>query len=310
MRCKMFSPPKLRGKYLDKVLSSGWYTVGPMNDRLEEAVAEFWGVGKENVLLTSSATAACWAIMDFITRNYCSVGAEITGCTFPGIFMVDRIRPRDGLHPRPVQILTDIGGAHFIDPPGCCRRNDWVIHDLAHSWFLREGENNPDFAFTSFYPTKLAPGAEGGVLYMQCPDVKEQIRWLINCGIVPGSGVDGGVRWGRPSHMGDVQAALNLEALGNAPNYIAAVYETWEHLAELARHYDIPYRDQPVRPYLFQIKTDEVALVRDKLRYYGWCSQHNFPPAPLVTLPTNVLMPEELRLAMISDVRTILDANK
>jgi dTDP-4-amino-4,6-dideoxygalactose transaminase len=272
-----------------------------MNQRLEEAVAAFWGVGKENVLLTSSATAACQAIMDLV-----QLPAKVSRGTFPGIWMIEHVDW--DCYNRPVRILTDIGGARFIDSSCSAVGAKYIIHDIAHSWLLRDPR--PDFALASFYPTKLVQGAEGGALYMRDPAVKEELRWLINCGIVAGRGVDGGVRWGRPSHMSDIQAALNLEALGNAPDYIAAVYETWEHLAELARHYDIPYRDQPVRPYLMQIKTDKVAEVRAKLKEFGWCSQHNFPPAPLVTLPTNVLMPEELRLAMISDVRTILDANK
>lgn len=138
--------------------------------------------------------------------------------------------------------------------------------------------------------------------------MKEEIRWLINCGIVRGKGVDGSVRWGRPSHQGDIQAALNLEALEHAPDYIAAVGETWEHLAGLARHYGIPYRDQSVRPYLMQIKTDKVPEVRARLKDLGWCSQHNFPPASLLTLPTNISMSEELSWALMSDVRGVLDA--
>lgn len=314
MKCAMFSPPKLTGKYLDKVLSSGWYTAGPMNDRLEEAVGEFWGVGKEHVLLTSSATAACWAVMDWL--NYEHPGwarAEVEHATFPGIWMVDRVRPRIGRHRKPTQILTDIGGARFIDPPGygppCV-----LIHDIAHSWLLRQFTHypnwiygRPDYAFASFYPTKLVPGAEGGALYIYNSDEKEEIRWRINCGIVRGKGVDGGVRWGRPSHMGDVQAALNLEALENAPGYISAVGIEWYSLVEYAKHYNIPYRYQPRRPYLFQVETDKVAEVRARLKDFGWPTQHNFPPASLVTLPTNVNMNDSDRQLLMADCRRVLD---
>jgi len=317
MRCNMFAPPKLRGKYLDKVLSSGWYTVGDMNERLLRALGEFWGVPRKHLLLTSSATAACMAVM---TEKVAPCGCRcdevyVTKATFSGIHHVCPQVEHDPsrLNSMEAAIITDIGGARPIDEGVelfsnqqslYAKRRIW-LRDICHSWIL---DTRFDFCFASFYPTKLVPGAEGGVLYCRDPEDRARLRWMINCGIVPGTGVDGGVEWGYPLHMGDVQAALNLEALENSPAYMQNCWELWQSLAKLAKDRNLPYREQPLRPYLFQLEVNDVPEFRKQMRACGYPTQCNFPPAPLVTLPMDLWMSVIERTKMMDTAKEIVNA--
>src|SRR5678816_2430680 len=60
----LFNTPKLKGKYLDKVLASGHLTAGPMVGELERRLRERTGAGA--VICTSSACAAWEAVLRVI----------------------------------------------------------------------------------------------------------------------------------------------------------------------------------------------------------------------------------------------------
>ena len=274
MTLRLFAPPKLTGKYLTDVLASGWLTTGPMNDRLRVALSEFFGVDSMAIVVCSSATAGFQAILDLLQPSF----IRIDTATWPGMHhVISRTNYVPG-GPN-VEVETDIGGRRLLSPPDPRFPAKWVIRDACHSWM---DEKERSFVLMSFYPTKLVPGAEGGVIICS-PAHAEHLRAWVHCGLVPGTG-----GWqkpkllGRKANMTDVQAALNLEALELAPAYMKEIEISWHLLAGYCQHHGIPYRDQPIRPYLFQLEVDPNDY-RDLLeeRLASW----NFPPAKLLTIP-------------------------
>jgi len=98
--------------------------------------------------------------------------------------------------------------------------------------------------------------------------------------------------------MTDVTAALNLEELELAPAHIEDVTNAWSQMRVEADRLGVPYRDQPVRPYLFQVDLsdqphwsgrpglrEDVGLTMESLRHRNIPTAWNFRPAPLVTVP-------------------------
>lgn len=286
---ELFRTPRLTGKYLKKVLSSGWYTSGPMVRELRDKVAAFLGadIDPARVVLASSATAGFQALMDACYAHGFRTVA-ITDSTWPGMHQaihharLVRTAP-DGL--ANIDVCTDIGGAFPIDT-----RDQFPeplkIHDCCHSWLPAPGF---DFHVMSFYPTKLVPGAEGGVVLCRFPEIAEEIASRLYCGLEPGAAGQGKTpRFpGRKANMTDVTAALNLEALEVAPYYIKTIGDSWRGLAGEAIHRGVAFRRQPVRPYLFQAIVDpkDVPDVCDSLKARGIPCAWNFRPSGLVTLP-------------------------
>lgn len=276
MTLPLFSPPKLTGKYLTDVLASRWLTTGPMNDRLRVALSEFFGVDSMSVVLCSSATAGFQAILDLLQPHW----AAIDDSTWPGMYHV--LHHFKSVPGGPVLVVeTDIGGRRSKSPPDLRQPTppQFLLHDACHSWI---DDKAAAFTLFSCYPTKLVPGAEGGVILCS-PAHAEHLRAWVHCGLIPGTG-----GWqkpklpGRKANMTDVQAALNLEALELAPAYMKEIEISWHLLAGYCQHHGIPYRDQPIRPYLFQLEVDPNDY-RDLLeeRIASW----NFPPAKLLTIP-------------------------
>lgn len=197
-------------------------------------------------------------------------------------------------------VLTDIGGRRPIDASGPCVSNEmttttrgrasefrYYIHDACHSWLP---DPNADFGLVSFYPTKLVPGAEGGAVFCRNTDDARRLREWLYCGLTPGtaaSGICPSVP-GRKANMTDVAAELNREALALAPDYICAIEKTWMRMASMAAILGVPYRDQPVRPYLFQIEfgsNSDMVGIMAAMRRRGISVARNFRPAPLLTVP-------------------------
>ena len=277
---KLFDPPRLTGRYLSRVLQSGWLTTGPRCQELQEAVAERMAVRPDCVVLGASATA-CWqGVLDLTQPSR----VHITNATWPGMKQVAE-HTNPCVLGNPIFVRTDIGGARCDDAPwgstvGC------TVRDACHSWVL---DNSADFTLFSFYPTKLVPGAEGGCVVCRRPQDAERLRLHLYCGLRPGEAGQGRgpVLCGRKANMTDVTAALNLEALELSPAYIKAIGDAWAQLADCARARGLPFRIQLMRPYLFQVElpADQVRPTIDALKLLGIPSAWNFPPAGLLTLP-------------------------
>ncbi len=319
---KLFNPPRLTGKYLDAVLASKWLTTGPMCARLRETVAEFLRVRPGQVVLAASATAGFQGVLDLIGSRavaadpYDGTWVQIADATWPGMHHAirhgvginDRWDPQSHCKDTPdVVILTDIGGRRLIDKsgPSDISGRTWEeyipddgltgIHDACHSWLPLPWA---DFGICSFYPTKLVSGAEGGVVVCKREEDADELAAWLYCGLSPGSAGQGHSPTvsGRKANLTDVAAALNLEALEAAPTYIQAIDDTWRKMAELADRMGISYRDQPVRPYLFQIEVpgvrgelddpeSTIPMYMSTLRNRGIPTAWNFRPAQLLTLP-------------------------
>jgi dTDP-4-amino-4,6-dideoxygalactose transaminase len=271
-----------------------------MCQRLRDKVAAFLGMGisPDRVVLASSATAGFQAVLD-ACRAHGAKSVAITDATWPGMHQairhagLGRSAP-DGF--ADVDVYTDIGGASEID-----ERDHFPepvkIHDCCHSWLPAPGR---DFYVMSFYPTKLVPGAEGGAVICPRNDVAEEVAARLYCGLEPGAAGRGKEpRFpGRKANMTDVTAALNLEALEVSPYYIEAISEAWHGLALEAARQGVNYRDQKVRPYLFQVDVEgrKVSEVMAELKAQGIPSAWNFRPAGLVTLPCFPgILPHEIK---------------
>lgn len=298
---QLHTTPRLTGKYITEVLSSGWLTSGPFNRRLIEAMAAFLSVPASRIVLASSATAAFQGVLDLLRRGRGCSRVKIDDATWPGMHQAvvhsGMIRSHSACVD--VVVLTDIGGRRFVDElPDVeptlsthCRGtrahlplSAVYVHDSCHSWMP---DPAADFGIVSFYPTKLVPGAEGGaVVCKKEDDALELAEWLY-CGLVPGRSGRGDFPTvsGRKANMTDVTAALNLEALELAPAHIYTTRVAWQGLEAQARQLGVPYRDQPLQPYLFQVVHPEVDRLRAGLQARGVPSAINFRPAPLTTVP-------------------------
>lgn len=291
---KLFSGPRLTGKHLSRVFASGWYTSGAENQRVCEHIGGLFDVSVEKVVLFSSATSAFQAICDLWRREGIR-DVMVDVATWPGILQALRhSRLRCNGPYTEVGVWTDIGGRRFLTPePDSIDRCRCAI-DASHSWVYQDCR----FWFASAYPTKLIPAAEGGVVVCREEQDAEQLRLFGYCGLRPGGAGNGEKPkvCGRKSNLPDTQAALLLEALELAPAHITKTRDRWCETAEWAQELGVPYRDQPVRPYLFQVEVGGVRgelddpeatipLYRALLKEKGIPSAWNFLPAPLLTVP-------------------------
>jgi len=307
---ELYKPPRLTGKYLDKVLASRWLTAGPMCERFREAVAEKLKVGPDRIALAARATSGFQAVLDMICYHD-ALGEEpedyptidCTHATFVGIrHAISHAGmctgwDRDWRSRPDIVVKTDIGGRRLaIEDEDMSSRYfvanrlpypKWYIHDACHSWLP---DPAADFAVLSCYPTKPVPGAEGGVVVCKDPEHAREIESWCSSGLSPAfnptrlGGTEPSVP-GRETHLTDVAAALNLEALEVSDRYMAGIRLSWQKLARAGQNWEVPFRCQPLVPYLFQVEVRDVAEVRAELAKWGVPTAWNFPPAPLVTLP-------------------------
>lgn len=298
---KLFDPPILCGKYLSTtvaqakgedgdvtcpVLESGWLTTGSMCRRLKERLAKYLQCSSKQISLTSSATAGFQAVLDYLHNERGLDWVNITDATWPGmhqaIFHAGMLRGAGEVH-----VFTHIGGPlesdGSPDPAAPCSVN---ILDACHSWVCPPSW--ADFVLYSFYPTKLVPGCEGGVVVSKDPDMAVAIDDWSYCGLRPGEAGQGRQPrvCGRKANMTDVAAALNLEALELSTDYRRDISAAWCKLAVAADRWKVAYRMQPVAgAYLFQLEHADVPVLRLALASRGIPTAWNFYPAPLVTLP-------------------------
>lgn len=314
MRFPLFKPPKHTGKYLADVCCSSWYAPGRQNVLFKEELCKFFSTldpSPRNFVLGSSATALFQALcLHYWYAPDTPIGAvTFDQPTWPG--MLSAVRAA-GLHfssmcPALV-VQTDIGGAEIrgIDT---LYKGKPHLRDASHSWFK---DACADYILFSCYPTKLVPGAEGGVLYCKDPEVAALITSRISCGVPSLYGSPGTHRLDNcvnqevvpaaiKATMPDALAAINREALEKAPSYIAAIGESWEKLFMLAQEMEIPFKPQTLRPYLFQIRapgspswkdkekrTEALAARADlvaRLTDHDIPTAWNFPPSDWITLP-------------------------
>lgn len=300
---ELYRPPELTGKYIPTVLKSRWLTAGPMCERFREAVAERLQVPVKHIALAARATSGFQAVLDMVghgrQKGKDAWYTNITNATFVGMKLA--IQHAEGvvyssiLNPG-ILIRTDIGGRRFsIDDEDKNKMGaaagspftKYYIHDACHSWLP---DPAADFAVLSCYPTKPVPGAEGGVVVCKSEELAREVESWVSSGLTPAYNPTrlGGNKPsvpGRESHLTDVAAAFNLEALEQAPAFMERLARVWRRLAKAADSWGVPYRAQDVRPYLFQVETEKVNEVRKELKSWGVPTSWNFPPAPLVTLP-------------------------
>lgn len=297
---KLYNPPRLTGRYLDPVMRSRWLTSGPMCEKLQSAVAAWFNVRPEQVVLGASATAcfqACLWLISLCNRRHGRL--YIAKGTWPGMhqatWLVPGIQRQPSRYTADIIVLTDIGGRRLCpedEVQGFPPAVQWLIHDACHSWTMNR---NCDFTLVSFYPTKLVPGAEGGAVICHSPDLAWKLRQLLYCGLEPGRAGMGipPLLKGMKANMTDIAAALNLEALERAPRYIEAQGKAWERMAEVGRDMNFRIRQQPTRPYLMQLEVPPGKNVRElihRLKERGIPAAWNFPPNQLLTLPCHPSM--------------------
>jgi len=276
----LFNTPKLRGKYLDKVLASGHLTAGPMVEELERRLRERTGAGA--VICTSSACAAWEAVLRVRAPDYVWVRED----TFPVVHDMVAKFARGPDTCRIIKLSTSIGGREASWGEGLqwsIARGDWNVEDCCHIGFPRRGDL--DLAFTSFYPTKLLAGAEGGALMIFKPAMgwHEELRRMVHCGF-GGWPRDYLTRTpGAKLHMTDVNAALNLEALEGFDEYRDRVKEEWLKRARTIER----VVDVSLQPYLLQVETSREWNRERWERVWKWPIQTawNFPPNDRLTLP-------------------------
>lgn len=302
MKFPLFKPPIHTGKYMADVVCSGWYAPGRQNQLFKEELCNFFrslDPTPNHFVLGSSATALFQALLMTFRRD-----SLVTACfmepTWPGMYTA--LRATGGgfssLCPS-IIVQTDIGGAALrsVDKKLYPER-PW-LRDACHSWFK---DPLSDYMLLSCYPTKLVPGAEGGVLYCKNLDHALAVDEMVRSG-VPAlytssshSRLEGFsdpkheyVRGALKATMPDLLAALNREALEAAPNYISDIAEAWHKLELTAEDLEIPHKPQPLRPYLFQVGVPGTLPSRQSLVAHltdaGIPTAWNFPPHLWVTLP-------------------------
>lgn len=287
---QLFKRPKLTGKYLGGVLASGWYTSGPMVRRLEENLEHRFG---KCAVVGASATACFQAIIDLLRDEDQGLRYYIREDTWPGMHMVLKrtLGPERFTTKSPdIVVVTDIGGdSHEPLHTAGARAASTLIHDACHSWRLFDyAIITTRFDLMSFYPTKLVPGAEGGVVFCEDPADVEKIRLRLYCGMEPG-GAGRGARpavTGRKANMTDVQAALNLEALQHLAPLQEELATAHARLRSVLEGEGLAVKLQ-YHPYLLQVRVDNEAIPSKikMLRRNGIASAWNFRPSNWLTLP-------------------------
>lgn len=304
----LFKAPRLKGRYLDRVMSSGHLTSGAEGERLkEEMLLKFGGRG---VVLTNSACAAWQAVLRVVQRRGAVARVVMREDTFPVIReCVWEVHARWMLPGEPetpdVVLQTAIGGveSNYGFEAEAVKGEAWRVEDACHTG--RSADSRVDFWFVSFYPTKLLAGAEGGALVAvseRAAALIPELERVINCGFTG---------WPREHfarrrfscklNMTDVAAALNREALENYDNYAEAIGQQWH----MARQWFPAEEMVDVRrlPYLLQLDigkewTKELwGKVRGLSESLGVSIAWNFPPNRRLTLP---LWPEGTPFGLLS----------
>jgi len=321
-RVPLFKLPRHTGKYVRGIFKSGWYAPGPLGRLLKTRLAEmFPQFSRDQIVLTSSATAAFGAVLALVRWSGSNRQIAISDSTWVGMYRVLEGEgfARAGFEQADVFVDSDLGGATTQDFKESGPNPPWRIQDCCHGWIPRQGY---DFCISSFYPTKLVPGAEGGVIFCSSHENAHLLEKQINCGLGPlwespspgqsRSYEEAGHAIGRKATMPDMLAALNLEALEGHWEYAAKIKRSWRLLEAAAMGVGIRYRFQETQPYLFQVELPpgpgpSVPRVQAELFKRGVETAWNFPPLNLVTVPCFPGMQFSTAVGIMKDVRRVLD---
>jgi len=275
----LFKPPRLKGKYLGKVLKSRWLTTGPMCERLKEALAQKFNWDKDLIVLANSATAGWQAILDHTPSPVWQRWDTFVSMRDAQDAHVEQEMPGW----EQINVRTFVGGLEDIPEwPYAGLRVADCTH-LGHPW------TDVDYSLLSFYPTKPIPGAEGGAVFCKVREDADRLAKLVDCGF--GSQPrDYRTRcWGRKANMTDVQAAFALEALEISDEYMAGLKEAWGRmLEEHCRFNYIPgssFVDVGRRPYLFQLVLPGNRPIPEVQKMLPFPTGWHFPPNRRLTLP-------------------------
>lgn len=314
----LFKPPRLEGKYLKEVLQSGHLTAGPWVERLEAAIAKEAGVEPTGVVCTSSACAAWEALLRVLRPATVSVRED----TFPLIKDLARSVGRRAEVVGPwekaeVGVITHIGGCEGAGwrqvKPEC----DWLVEDACHIGIggSTSVEWTADFWFTSFYPTKLLSGAEGGVLVAETERAlveMPRVRQVVNCGFLGWPRDYYSRVSGAKLHMTDLQASLNMEALDKFEDRVAAVGAAAGELCcdlrtALAGGEAVAV-DMEHTPYLAQVSIGRpwTRELWKKAKELPIETAWNFPPNRRLTVPMWPGMTAEEREVVAQSVKELL----
>lgn len=312
---RLYAPPHLSNVWVDRLrecVESRHLTTGPVVEELRKDLARRFQYSEDEIVLGNSATNVFRALCMVLSSRGVS-GVRWDEPTFPVMKQEGTkvLGPDLGEWGRPagLRVHTEIGG---VDPrlePS----EDAVFNllDACHSWAPRF---RFDGSLVSFYPTKLAGGAEGGALFLRDRELAALVQQVVCCGFAPGSqrGVaagegrdfSGAVR-GIKANMTDVQACFGLGALEHLGANARAIAMTWYGLRGRFEAAGMGHRVRmrTERPYLFQVWSGSVSGAREAYARRGVPTGWNFPPAPWVTLPCH----GELTRC---DLDTIVNASK
>ncbi len=274
----MFGAPRIEEAEIEEVvaaLRSGWIGTGPRVARFEADFAAYKGVPAERVAALNSCTAALHVSLvaagigpgdEVVTTPLtfaATVNAVIHAGATPVLVDVDpatrnldpgKIEARITSRTRAILPVHFAGKACDMDPIlALARRYELrVIEDCAHAIETECGGRKAgtlgDFGCFSFYATKNATTAEGGMVVARVPEEIARVKVLSLHGMSKDAWhrhADGGfvhydvVECGFKYNMTDLQAALGIHQL-------ARVDRCWERRLAVWRAYDAAFADLPL----------------------------------------------------------------
>lgn len=301
----LHKPPELTGKYVPRVLKSRHLVTGPECERLRDAVAEYYVVAKDRVVLAHCATALFEAYME-ATRRYDYVPRpDHCWPLFGEVAFLHEPAPG---YPGEIPVLwTDIGGPQ---PDRAAR--DFDVVDCSHTAKPAFGAA---FNLMSVSPIKVIPGPSAGI-GIACNSVLGlEIQALVNYGF--GKAATGKPKaWedrlpaGRRWNLTDTEAALTLEAFELFPQYQedlhVAVRKMQSTLRERLPADMVPLLGCPSTLAIVKPHNVSVKKARKELLKRGIQTGHSFPPAQHFHVPAWVGMSRSREWEVAKAVEEVL----
>lgn len=196
--------------YVEDVLRSGWWGYGPVAQHLQAVVEELYQ-GRQNVLATSSCTAAMHLalraagvgpgdevivpaftyVSSAVVATYCGaepVFADVDPATLT--LTAETVEPLLGPRTRAIVAVHYAGPPSDFDPIRqlVAGRGITVVEDAAHAFGSTRGGqlvgSNVEFAAFSFAPTKQIASSNGGLLLFRDGERRAEINQLAFLGLV------------------------------------------------------------------------------------------------------------------------------
>lgn len=192
---------------LEKVLTSGWYSMGPETVRAEETLCDLFGV--EHCILTNSCTSALYLSL----KSVIEPGDQVITSPFTFASAVSAVHCAGGI-PVFVDVSTKTGNidAHALradvlrssrviitshyggipsDPKVAQLARNYgliVVDDSAHAFGATRSNGTPvqkeaDVSCLSFNSTKMVSCGEGGAILTDNSELADQARILRNYGM-------------------------------------------------------------------------------------------------------------------------------